>query len=143
MTNNTDYFEDSRTAVLRIAILAAYSDTSWHELERAHLEEVYRNICVMLDEDLEDELFAREVDQVTTDVPAEIEELLSDEDKESYWEDCMAAIVSEDIQHLAVAAALALSIGDSEIDPAEMASITRLCNTWDVTLKDAQAVWND
>jgi hypothetical protein len=55
----------------------------------------------------------------------------------------MAAIVSEDIQHLAVAAALALSIGDSEIDPAEMASITRLCNTWDVTLKDAQAVWND
>ena len=143
MTNDTDYFEDSRTAILRIAILVAYSDTSWHELEREHLEDVYRNICVMLDEDLDDDLFARELDEVSTDVPAEIEELASDEEKEAYWADCMAPIVSEDIQQLAVAAAMALSMGDSEIDPEEMSGIARLCAAWDVTLKDAQDVWDD
>ena len=141
--NNNDYSEDSRTAILRVAILVAYSDTSWHELERAHLEDVYRNICVMLDEDLDDELFARELDEVSTDVPDEIEDLSSDEDKEAYWQDCLASIVSEDIQQLTVAAALALSMGDSEIDPAEMSGIARLCATWDVALKDAQDVWND
>lgn len=143
MIDNTDYFEDSRAAILRVAILVTYSDASWHELEREHLEDVYRNICVMLDEDLDDDLFARELDVVSTDVPAEIEQLASDEDKEAYWEDCMAAIVSDDIRQLAVAAALALSMGDSEIDPAEMSGIARLCDAWDVLLKDAQAVWND
>jgi tellurite resistance protein len=143
MTNETDYSEDSRTAVLRVAILVTYSDTSWHELEREHLEDVYRNICVMLDEDLDDELFARELDEISTDVPAEIEDLSSDEDLESYWQDCIESIVSEDIQQLAVAAALALSMGDSEIDPNEMSGIARLCAAWDVALKDAAEVWND
>lgn len=143
MMNSADYLEDSRTAILRVAIMVAYSDTSWHELEREHLEEVYRNICVMLDEDLDDELFERELDELTSDVPAEIEELASEEEKEAYWQECLEPIVSEDIQQLAVAAALALSIGDSEIDPEEMSGINRLCAAWNVTLKDAEDVWND
>lgn len=143
MRNNTDYPEDSRTAILRVAILVACSDGSWHELERAHVEDVYRNICVMLDDDLDDDVLSRELDEISADVPAEIEELANEEDTESYWQTCLAPIVSEDIQQLAVAAALALSIADSEISEDEMSGIARLCEAWDVTLKDAQAIWSD
>ncbi|MDH5619255.1 MAG: hypothetical protein OEZ11_11500 [Gammaproteobacteria bacterium] len=52
MMNSAAYPEDSRTAVVRIAIPVAYSDGSWHDLQRAHLEDIYRNIRVMPDADL-------------------------------------------------------------------------------------------
>ena len=141
--NDATYSADSRAAILRIAILVAYSDGTWHDLEREHLEEVYRNICVMLDEDLGDEELLRELDEISADVPAEIEALADDDDTESYWDDCIALIVTEDIQHLAVAAALALAVGDSEIDTSEFSGIARLCDAWDVALKDAEAIWGD
>ncbi len=143
MTNDALYPEDSRAAVLRIAILVTYSDGTWHDLERAHLEDVYQNICVMLDEDLDDDDLLRELDEISADVPAEIEALADDDDTESYWEGCLASIVTEDIQHLAVAAALALAVGDSELDASELSGIARLCDAWDVELKDAAAIWSD
>ena len=143
MTNDATYSEDSRAAVLRIAILVTYSDGTWHDLEREHLEDVYRNICVMLDEDLDDETLLQELDEISTDVSDEIEALADDDDIESYWDDCLASIVSEDIQQLAVAAALALAVGDSEIDTSEFSGIARLCDAWDVDLKDAEEIWGD
>ena len=143
MRNNIDYPEDSREAVLRTAILVTDSNGSWHELERARLEDVYKNICVMLDEDLDDEIVAQELDEISSDVLAEIEDLSTDDDMESYWQDCLESIVSEDIQLLAVGAAAALAMGDSEIDESEMSGISRLCDAWDVSLKDAEAIWSD
>lgn len=143
MTNDASYSSDSRAAVLRIAILVCDSDNSWHYLERAQLEGVYRNICVMLDEDLDDDELLRELDEISSDVLAEIESLADDEDVESYWDSCLASVVSEDVQQLAVAAALALAIGDSEIDTGEMSGIARLCDAWDIEVSDAEAVWND
>ena len=139
----TDYPENSRSAILRVAILVAYSDGSWNELEREQLEDVYRNICVMLDDDLDDDLFLWELDTVSTDVADEIEDLSDDEETEAYWLTCLAPIVSSDIQELAVAAALALSSADSELDAEELAGLTRLCDEWDVNIKDAQDIWND
>ena len=143
MTNGASYTSDSRAAVLRIAILVSDSDSSWHDLERAQLEDVYRNICVMLDEDLDDDELLRELDEISSDVLAEIEALADDDDVESYWDSCLASVVSEDVQQLAVAAALALAIGDSEIDTDEMSGIARLCAAWDIDVSDAEAVWND
>lgn len=138
-----DYPENSRAAILRVAILVVYSDGSWHELERAQLEDVYRNICVMLDDDLEDDELLRELDTISNDVPEEIGDLDDEDDSEAYWQICLSSIVSEDIQQLTVGAALALSSGDSEIDAGEMAGIARLCDAWDVTVKDAEDIWND
>lgn len=142
MTNGAFYPSDSRAAVLRIAILVADSDGSWHDLEREQLEDVYRNICVMLDEDLDDEELLQELDEISSDVLAEIE-ALTDDDFESYWDSCLASVVSEDVQQLAVAAALAVVVGDSEIDASEMSGIARLCDAWDVDVSDAEAIWND
>lgn len=138
-----DYPENSRAAILRVAILVVYSDGSWHELERAQLEDVYRNICVMLDDDLEDDELLRELEIISTDVPEEIENLEDEDETEAYWQACLESIVSEDIQQLTVGAALALSSGDSEIDAEEMSGITRLCDTWDVAVKDAEDIWSD
>jgi tellurite resistance protein len=143
MTNGASYPSDSRAAVLRIAILVCDSDNSWHDLERAQLEGVYRNICVMLDEDLDDDELLRELDEISSDVLAEIEALADDDDVESYWDSCLASVVSEDVQQLALAAALALAIGDSEIDTDEMAGIARLCDAWDIEVSDAEDVWYD
>ena len=142
MTNGAFYPSDSRAAVLRIAILVADSDGSWHDLEREQLEDVYRNICVMLDEDLDDEELLQELDEISSDVLAEIE-ALTDDDFESYWDSCLTSVVSEDVQQLAVAAALAVVVGDSEIDASEMSGIARLCDAWDVDVSDAEAIWND
>ena len=139
----TDYPENSRAAILRVAIMVVYSDASWHELEREQLEDVYRNICVMLDDDLDDDLLLRELDEISTDVANEIEDLADEEEKESYWQTCTEPIVVEDIQQLAVGAALALSSGDSEIDAGEMSGISRLCEAWDVDVKDAEEIWSD
>jgi len=141
--NVTDYPEDSRSAVLRVAILVTDSDGSWHQLELAQLEDVYRNICVMLDEDLEDEQFSSELDTITSDVVEEIEALADEDEAETYWQTCLAPIVSEDIQQLTVGAALALSVGDGEIDAEELSGLRRLCDTWDVTVKDAVGTWTD
>lgn len=141
--NFEDYPENSRSEILRAAILVADSDGSWHELERAQLEDVYRNICVMLDADLDDDLMLRELDTISTDVPDEILDLTSEEEREAYWETCMAPIVSRDIQQLTVAAALKLSGGDSEIGAAEVSGLARLCKAWDVNVKDAQEIWNE
>ncbi|MDH3431792.1 MAG: hypothetical protein OEQ14_17470 [Gammaproteobacteria bacterium] len=138
-----DYPENSRAAILRVAILVVYSNTSWHELERAQLEDVYRNICVMLDDDLDDELLLDELDTISADVQNEIEDLTDEEESEAYWRACLASIVSEDIQQLTVGAALALSSGDGEIDADEMSGITRLCDAWDVNINDAQEIWSD
>ena len=142
MTNGAFYPSDSRAAVLRIAILVADSDGSWHDLEREQLEDVYRNICVMLDEDLDDEELLQELDEISSDVLAEME-ALTDDDFASYWDSCLASVVSEDVQQLAVAAALAVAVGDSEIDASEMSGIARLCDAWDVDVSDAEAIWND
>ncbi len=143
MRDYTYYPEDSREAVLRTAILVTDSDGSWHELERAHLKDVYKNICTMLDDDLDDEIVAQELEEISTDVLADIEDLTTQEDMESYWQTCLASIVSEDIQQLAVGGAFALAMGDSEIDEEEMSGISRLCDAWHVSLKDAEAIWND
>jgi len=143
MTNGASYPSDSRAAVLRIAILVVDADGSWDNLERAQLESVYRNICVMLDDDLDDVELLRELDEISYDVLAEIESLADDDDVESYWDSCLSSIVSEDIQQLAVAAALALAVGDSEIDAEEMSGIARLCDTWNIEVSDAEAIWND
>lgn len=144
MTSNaTDYPENSRAAILRVAILVVYSDASWHELERAQLEDVYRNICVMLDDDLDDDQLLRELDEISTDVVEEIEDQQDEDDMEAYWQACLEPIVSEDIQQLTVGAALALSSGDSEIDENERSGIARLCDTWDVSEDDAWDIWND
>ena len=70
-------------------------------------------------------------------------EALTDDDFESYWDSCLASVVSEDVQQLAVAAALAVVVGDSEIDASEMSGIARLCDAWDVDVSDAEAIWND
>jgi tellurite resistance protein len=138
-----DYPENSRSAILRAAILVAHSDGSWHQLERAQLEDVYRNICVMLDADLDDELMSRELGTIATDVPDQIQSLQSDEEREAFWETCLAPIVSRDIQQLTVAAALKLSGGDSEIGAAEVSGLVRMCRAWDVNVKDAQEIWNE
>jgi tellurite resistance protein len=138
-----EYPENSRAAILRAAILVVCSDGSWHELERAQLEDVYRNICVMLDDDLEDDELLRELDTISSEVPEEIGDLDEEEETEAYWQHCIASIVSEDLQQLTVGAALALSSGDSEIDADEMSGIARLCDAWDVTVKDAEDIWND
>jgi tellurite resistance protein len=138
-----DYSENSRSAILRAAIMVAHSDGSWHELERAQLEGVYRNICVMLDADLDDDLMLRELDEIATDVPDKIKDLESDEEREAFWEECLAPIVSRDIQQLAVAAALKLSGGDSEIGSEEVSGLARLCKAWDVNVKGAQEIWNE
>lgn len=143
MTNGASYPSDSRAAVLRIAILVTDSDGNWHDLERAQLEDVYRNICVMLDEDLDDDELLRELDEVSEDVLSEIGALTDEADVESYWESCLESIVSEDVQQLALAAALALAVGDSEVDTDELSGLARLCNEWDIEVSDAEAIWND
>jgi tellurite resistance protein len=139
----TDYPDNSRSAVLRVAIQVACADGNWTELEREQLEGVYRNICIMLDDDLDDDLFLWELDTIASDVAGEIENLSDDEETEAYWETCLAAIVSDDIQELTVAAALALSSADSELDVDELAGLSRLCDEWDVSIQDAQDIWSD
>jgi len=139
----TDYPDNSRSAILRVAMRVACADGSWTELEREQLESVYRNICVMLDDDLDDDLFLWELDTIAADVVTEIESLSDDEESEAYWETCLEAIVSDDIQEMAVAAALALSSADSELDVDELAGLTRLCDEWDVSIQDAQDIWSD
>ena len=139
----TDYPENSRSAILRVAILVACSDGTWDELEREQLENVYRNICVMLDDDLEDDLVLRELEEISTDAVDEIEDLSDDEETEAYWQACLAPVVSDDIQELTVAAALALSSADGELDAEEMSALERLCREWGVDVKDAQDIWDD
>jgi len=139
----TDYPDNSRSAVLRVAIRVACADGSWTELEREQLEGVYRNICVMLDDDLDDDLFLWELDTVASDVAAEIDYLTDDEEAEAYWQTCLAPIVSSDIREMTVAAALTLSSADSELDVDELAGLSRLCNEWGVKIKDAQDIWSD
>lgn len=144
MSNDiADYPENSRAAILRIAILVVYSDGNWHELEREELEAVYRNICVLLDEDIEDEDLLPELDEISTDVTEQIEDFMDEDEAVEYWDDCMAALTSEDIQQVAVGAAIALSGGDSEIDAEEMSGISRLCEAWDVSVRDALDIWTD
>jgi tellurite resistance protein len=138
-----DYPENSRSAILRAAILVVYSDGTWHELERAGLEAVYRNICVMLDDDLDDDIFLEELETISTDVPEEILDLETDEEREEYWQTCLASIVSRDIQQLTVAAAFMLASSDSEINPSEAQAIRRMRKAWDVNLKDALEIWNE
>ena len=143
----TDYPDNSRSAILRVAIRVACADGSWTELEREQLEGVYRNICVMLDDDLDDdlddELFLWELDTIAGDVVAEIESLSDDEESEAYWETCLEAIVLDDIQEMTVAAALALSSADSELDVEELAGLCRLRDEWNVSIQDAQDIWSD
>ena len=139
----TDYPENSRSAILRVAILVACSDGYWSELEREQLENVYRNICVMLDEDLDDDLILWELDTISTDVVYENENLSDDEEREAYWQTCLTAVVSDDIQELTIAAALALSSADGELDAEEKSALDRLCREWDVDVEDAQDIWDD
>lgn len=139
----TDYPDNSRSSILRVAIRVACADGSWTELEREQLEGVYRNICVMLDDDLDEDLFLWELDTIASDVAGEIENLSDDEEAEAYWQTCLAPIVSSDIQEMAVAAALALSSADSELDVDELASLSRLCDEWDVRIQDAKDIWTD
>ncbi len=136
-----EYPENSRSAILRVAILVAQADGSWHVLERERLETVYRNICNLLDADLDDDLLLEELDLIATDVPDEIRKFETDEEREAYWQKCLAPIVSRDIQHTTVMAALRLAGGDGEIQPKEAASIGRLRQTWDVSLEDASEYW--
>jgi hypothetical protein len=84
---------------------------------------------------------AQELDTISTDVPSEIEDLTDDDETEEFRQACLSSIVSPDIQQLTVAAALALSSGDSEIDLAEVSGLARLCDAWDVAVKDAQDIW--
>lgn len=139
----TDYPDNSRSAILRVAIRVASADGNWTELEREQLEAVYKNICVMLDDDLDDDLFLWELDTIASDVANEIDSLSDDDESEAYWQTCLKAIVSEDIQEMAVAAALALSSADNELDVDELAGLSRLCDEWDVTIQDAQDIWSD
>ena len=97
----------------------------------------------MLDDDLDDEDLLRELDTISTDVPEEIENLEDEDETEAYWQLCLEPIVLEDIQQLTVGAALALASGDSEIDANEMSGITRLCEAWDVEIRDAEDIWSD
>ena len=138
-----DYPENSRSAILRAAILVVYSDGTWHELERAGLENIYRNICVMLDDDLDDDILLQELETISTDVPEEIQDLDTDEEREEYWQTCLASIVSRDIQQLTVAAAFMLASSDSEINPSEAQALRRMRKAWDVNLKDALEIWNE
>ena len=138
-----DYPENSRSAILRAAILVVYSDGTWHELERAGLEDVYRNICVMLDADLDEDILLEELETISTDVPEEILDLDTDEEREEYWQTCLASIVSRDIQQLTVAAAFMLASSDSEINPSEAQALRRMRKAWDVDLKDALEIWNE
>ena len=139
----TDYPENSRFAILRVAILVARSDDNWNTLEREQLEGVYRNICVMLDADLDDDMILQELETISTDVSDEIEDLSDEEDTEAYWQTCLAPVVSDDIQELTVAAALALSSADGDLDAEEMSALARLCEAWDVDAGDAQDIWDD
>jgi len=68
---------------------------------------------------------------------------MDDEEAEEYWQACLAPIVSSDIQDMTVAAALALSSADSELDVDELAGLSRLCDEWDVRIQDAQDIWSD
>lgn len=138
-----DYPENSRSAILRAAILVVYSDGTWHELERAGLETIYRNICVMLDDDLDEDILLEELETISTDVPEEILDLDTDEEREEYWQACLASIVSRDIQQLTVAAAFMLASSDSEINPSEAQALRRMRKAWDVDLKDALEIWNE
>lgn len=138
-----DYPENSRSAILRVAILVARSDDNWNTLEREQLEGVYRNICVMLDDDLDDDVILQELEIISTDVSDEIEDLSDDEAIEAYWQDCLAPVVSDDIQELTVAAALALSSADGEPNEEESSALARLCDEWDVDVGDAQDIWRD
>ena len=138
-----DYPENSRSAILRAAILVVYSDGTWHELERAGLENIYRNICVMLDDDLDEDILLQELEMISTDVPEEIQGLDTDEEREEYWQTCLAPIVSRDIQQLTVAAAFMLASSDSEINPSEAQALRRMRTAWDVGLKDALEIWNE
>ena len=138
-----DYPENSRSAILRAAILVVYSDGTWHELERAGLETIYRNICVMLDDDLDEDILLEELETISTDVPEEILDFDTDEEREEYWQTCLASIVSRDIQQLTVAAACMLASSDSEINPSEAQALRRMRKAWDVDLKDALEIWNE
>ena len=138
-----DYPENSRSAILRAAILVVYSDGTWHELERAGLETIYRNICVMLDDDLDEDILLQELETISTDVPEEILDFDTDEEREEYWQTCLASIVSRDIQQLTVAAAFMLASSDSEINPSEARALRRMRKAWDVNLKDALEIWNE
>ena len=139
----TDYSENSRSAILRLAILVARSDDHWNTLEREQLEGVYRNICVMLDDDLDDDVILQELETISTDVSDEIEDLTDEEDTEAYWQACLAPVVSDDIQELTVAAALTLSSADGDLDAEETSALARLCEEWDVDVGDAQDIWGD
>lgn len=141
--DSPDYPENSREAILRIAILAVDADGDWHELEREYLAEVYRNICVMLDDDLDEEELLREVEDILNDVSYQIGDLTDTDDSDEYWQDCLDAITSEDLQHVAVGAAMTLSGGSSETDADELAGVTRLCDEWGVDVIDALDIWND
>ena len=138
-----DYPENSRSAILRAAILVVYSDGTWYELERAGLETIYRNICVMLDDDLDEDILLEELETISTDVPEEILDFDTDEEREEYWQTCLASIVSRDIQQLTVAAAFMLASSDSEINSSEAQALRRMRNAWDVDLKDALEIWNE
>lgn len=132
-----DYPQNSRSAILRAAILVSLADGRWHRLERDKLEGVYRDVCRMLDADLDNELMLKELDTIITDVPNEVRSFHSDEEREEYWNECMAPIVSRDIQEVAVMAAHRISSGDGEIQPKEASGLSRLCEAWDVNLGDA------
>jgi len=132
-----DYPDNSRSAILRAAIMVAHSDGDWHNLERDRLEIKYRDLCRMLDADLDDDLLLKELDTITQDVPDEIDQLDSDEEREAYWKKCLAPIVSRDIQQVTVMAAVRIASGDGEIDPTEAAGLRRLCKECDTDLREA------
>ena len=139
----TDYPDNSRSAILRVAIRVACADGNWTEMERQQLEAVYRNICVMLDDDLDEDLFLWELDTIASDVADEIDNLTDDEEAEAYRQTCLAPIVSNDIRELTVAAALALSSADNELDADELVELSRLCDEWEVRIQDAKDIWSD
>ena len=135
-----DYSENSRSAILRVAILVAYSDDRLHRLERVRLEESYKNICRWLDADIDDELLRRELDTIESDTRGEIDNLDSDEEREEYWQKCISSIVSRDVQQLTVLSAHHIADGDSELTPNEASGISRLCDVWGIDLKNTLAL---
>ena len=57
----------------------------------------------MLDDDLDEDILLEELETISTDVPEEILDFDTDEEREEYWQTCLASIVSRDIQQLTVA----------------------------------------
>jgi hypothetical protein len=128
---------------LTIRVLQYCALPSGLQMERQQLEAVYRNICVMLDDDLDEDLFLWELDTIASDVADEIDNLTDDEEAEAYRQTCLAPIVSNDIRELTVAAALALSSADNELDADELVELSRLCDEWEVRIQDAKDIWSD